>query len=134
MKPIEMEYRPDPICVVLDKGIKNNYLWCIVSLGTHPTAYVAIQKGHLYFKKKYDKIPIKCHGGLTYSEPDLCFNPIETIPNMLWWVGWDYAHAGDWHGLFPKYGGEQSGRNWTTAQIRKEVFNVITQLTETKVK
>ena len=69
----EMVYSSDPNAdrEILDEGYAHGYHYCIVSLGSHPCAYVEIPKGHPYYGLDYEKIKVSCHGGLTYS--DLCF-------------------------------------------------------------
>ena len=53
--------------------------------------YVFIPKNNKYYDKNYEKIPVSCHGGLTYSAKKLFGqNDIDT-----WWVGLDGAHCGD---------------------------------------
>lgn len=71
----------------------------IKSLGSHPTAYVKIPNNSILCYMDYNDIPIDCHGGLTYGE----------IEEDGYWVGWDYAHYGDYcyhaggsFGLFEK--------------------------------
>lgn len=35
------------------------------------TGYVGLPKGHKYYGKEYDSIPVDCHCGLTYSDNNL---------------------------------------------------------------
>ena len=59
---------------VLHKGNWKGYDFFILSIGTHPTAYVRIPKEHKYYRKHYDRINIDCHYGLTFSDKDFHFN------------------------------------------------------------
>lgn len=73
---IQMEYMKERVARVLDKGKEKGMKWCIVSYGTHPCAYICLPKGHKYYKKSYDDIPVNCHGGLTFADNDFHFNPV----------------------------------------------------------
>ena len=65
----EMVYISDPNAdrEILDEGYVHGYHYCIVSLGSHPCAYVEIPKDHPCYGLDYGKIKVSCHGGLTYS-------------------------------------------------------------------
>jgi len=134
----EMKYQVQRMISVLDKGIKNGFPWFVLSQGTHPTAYISLPKGHKYYGKGYDEIPIDVHGGLTYADSDFYFNPI--VIKNLWFIGWDYAHAGDFLGyeleegikaLRKKYNSKgEPDKKWTTKELREEVFDAIKQLSK----
>ena len=47
------------------------------------TAYVGLPKNSRYYDVVYNKIPIDCHGGLTYSRQSLFSQ--ETVKNV-WWI------------------------------------------------
>lgn len=57
--------------------------------------YVGIPKGHRFYKMNYVKIPVGCHGGLTYSDDHLHHQDDKDI----WWIGFDCAHYLDGYGL-----------------------------------
>ena len=125
-KMIAMEYQAD-ICkpIILNDGTVDGFDYMIVSFGTHPTAYVNIPSNHPYFEKSTNDIDIDCHGGLTYSAD----NPI--IQSKIgWWIGWDYAHSGDYLGYFELFRNHETvnGKKWTTSEIKEDVQNVISQL------
>lgn len=42
------------------------------------------------YKQHYDIIPVKCHGGLTYSE-----NRLLNKKDDSWWIGFDCCHYDD---------------------------------------
>lgn len=100
---------------VLDKGTYKGYEYEIVSLGTHPCAYVTLPKKHPYADMDYDEIWAKVPGGLTYKSGLV--------------IGWDYAHAGDQYGA-GKY--EMSGHAWTTEEIFADVCECIDGLIESE--
>lgn len=55
------------------------------------TGYVGLPKENKYFGKKYDGIPVGCHGGLTYSNNSL----IDQDDKDTWWIGFDTGHCFD---------------------------------------
>ena len=105
---------------VLGCGVYKGYQFAIISHGTHPCAYVGIDKDHNLYGKFCDEINILCHGGITYAG-----RLIEPIgDNYTWFFGWDYGHYNDYCGWYPMVG----GKKWTTKEIYEEVKNVIEQL------
>ncbi len=104
---------------ILDEGYIHGYHYCIVSLGSHPCAYVEIPKDIRAMGLDYEKIKVSCHGGLTYSEKGIG----SLFPNAFW-IGWDYAHFGDRIEL-PSY--RAKGKAWTTREILADVENVVYQ-------
>lgn len=50
--------------------------------------YVQVPYWHPAFEKDYGKIPVKCFGGLTYSDYTLT-----GVDSYGWWVGFDCAHG-----------------------------------------
>ena len=72
---------------VLDGGYKH-YCFKIRSVrGSHPCCYIQIPKDHPWFKKTECEVDLDVHGGLTYSG--------DLNEEGTWWIGWDYAHPGD---------------------------------------
>lgn len=132
----EMVYSKYSGIEILDKGKYKNYDYIIISLGTHPCAYVKVLENHPYYNKEYNECDIQCHGGLTYSENFLIAYPCKE--DGVWWLGWDYAHAGDYTELMFKRGNtgiviktNESGLiKHTTKEIQQDCFNVIEQLIE----
>ena len=117
----QMNYTKERLCRVLHKGEFKGFKFAIVSYGTHPCCYVFLPKEHKYYGKSYDEIDIDCHGGLTYSDKELIFNP---LVNDDWIIGWDYAHYGDYSGYFP----DLRDKKWTTQEIKKDIEYAINQL------
>lgn len=113
---------------ILHEGVYHGYDFRILNLGTHPCAYVRIPKEHKYFKKDYHKIGVLCHGGLTFSENNL-FGDKNREPKDTWWIGWDYAHYGDFTAHEKMlYVCNAWNKRWTTREIYEEVKYVIDQL------
>ena len=60
--------------------------------------YVGIPKGHLFYKKFYEKIDVECHGGLTFSDffgGGFYRNYGKGLDDGLWYIGFDCCHLGD---------------------------------------
>lgn len=116
---------------ILVHGMCFGFFYWIVSYGTHPCAYVLIPRNNKYFKKEYDYIDIDVHGGLTYSDYYLPFES-KNSNNIGWYIGWDYAHHGDYTGYEEKLPKELriGGKKWTIEEIKEDVFEVCKQLTE----
>lgn len=126
----EMIYQKDRKVEVLYKATYKGYTFYVLSLGTHPTAYVKLPVGHPYYFKDYNDIDIDVHGGLTYSSDHLFIDVGVSIEG--WFIGWDYAHWGDYIGYFiddeilSKDNDKQ--KKWTTDEIIQECLDVIEQL------
>lgn len=130
----EMQYSSQTKVEVLDTGYCLGFLYYILSLGTYPTAYIKIPEDHKYYKKDYEDIDMNIdlgvHGGLTYSKD--CLYIDKNIKINGWFIGWDYAHYGDYAGFEemcpPEY--RTGGKKWTTEEIFKEVKEACYQLTK----
>lgn len=120
----DMVYTDTRRLTVLYEGVYKGYGFYILSLGTHPTAYVECKlkkcKGH--DDKRLDEVFV--HGGFTYhGKPS--WNTVDTKD----YLGWDYAHSGDYIGyskLFPDV--VDKGKKWTTEEVYEDVKLVIEQL------
>ena len=131
------EYQMGKEILDCDKYMGMRYV--ILSLHTHPCAYIFINKHHYLYKKDYDTIhemmDLNVHGGLTFSD-DAIYKVIiysdkykcDTLQTIKydWIIGWDYAHSND------NYGTTNWGKKWTTKEIQNEVKNVIKQIKEYK--
>lgn len=130
MKIKEMEYGKERRTELLCKDKYKNYNYYVLNLGTHPTAYIEIPKEDKLYRKSYFEIyeigcDIDVNGGLTYSS-----NELMGIKSENWFIGWDYAHIGDY------YGYEETipesirtyGKKWTTEEIIEECKNAIDQI------
>ena len=109
---------------MLADGEYKGFHFYVLNLGTHPCAYVDVTETDLN-GKDYTDIDISCHGGLTYSEEYL-----HTVDKKGWFIGWDYAHYGDFAGHelnMPVYM-RTGGKRWTTAEIVEECKQVIDQI------
>jgi len=140
MKQIKpMIYQKNRKMELLHKEEYEGFNFYILNLGTHPTAYIEIPKGHKLYEKDYNEIydmgyDIDVHGGLTYSD-----NSLMCIKSENWFIGWDYAHAGDYCGYYEET--ELQGfksfmdvncKKWTTEEIIEECKRAIKQIKEMK--
>jgi len=116
--------------IALARGKYKGFPFLILSLGTHPTAYVCVPKGHKFYKKGYSTINasgiITPHGGVTYTGEFVAKSSITD----KWWVGWDYAHPlmGDYTPLLPDNFYHTDAKKWTREEVISEVKDVIDQL------
>lgn len=121
----EMKYGFERENELLEKGKELGFTYYIINLGTHPTAYIEIPKGHKLYNKDckdiYKEVDIDVHGGLTYSRNYLWIGKNQKIEG--WFIGWDYAHYGDYLGCEERFPKElrTCGKKWTTEEILEEV-------------
>ena len=130
MKFKVMEYGKERRTELLCKDKYKNYNYYVLNLGTHPTAYIEIPKENKLYRKSYDEIykigcDIDVNGGLTYSD-----NELMGVKSENWFIGWDYAHCGDYCGYeetMPE-SIRTYGKKWTTEEIIEECKNAIDQI------
>ena len=125
--PMENEvYSMNKNTQCLEHGTYKGFNYYIISYSSHPCCYIEIPESHKYYKKHYDDIyydgDIECHGGLTYSEDHL------NILKDSWFIGWDYAHYGDFsmreYDMFcSSYGDKHS-----LDKLRQDVYHAIDTL------
>lgn len=129
----EMIYQKEQKRELLGYGTYKGYKFYILSLGTHPVAYVEIPKTHPLYDRHfidwdyYDNIGV--HGGITYTENHLY------LPNGMlkgWFIGWDYNHCNDYNELlrnhFKLFDSDNFNKKWTTKEVYEDVKSVINQL------
>jgi len=121
----EMIYSANSIKEVLHSGEYKGYKFCIMNLGTHPTAYVEckLENCNGYEDERFDNISV--HGGFTY------FGEAYWSEENTAYIGWDYAHFMDYAGYeerFPAHLRSVENKKWTTSEIFEEVKSVIDQL------
>ena len=130
MKCKEMEYGKESRIELLCKDKYKNYNYYILNLGIYPTAYIEIPKENKLYRKSYNEIykigcDIDVNGGLTYSD-----NELMGVKSENWFIGWDYAHCGDYCGYeecMPE-SIRTYGKKWTTKEIIEECKNAIDQI------
>lgn len=130
MNYAEKKFR-SPLVLVHDWYM--DYEYYILNLGTHPTAYVVLEKEDKLFNKPYMDLDwIECHGGLTYSETYLieeynCNKKHFYFVKDKWVLGWDYNHAGDYSGYVWN---DSHSKKWTTEEMVDHAQYVIDQIVE----
>lgn len=107
---------------VVERGLINKYPYYIVSLGTHPCAYVEVSQDHPAFGMDYADMDIDCHGGVTYSYEDM-----PSADHAGWFVGIDFDHKGDcgtgqnFARILIDDASDPCGKKWTCAEIYGEL-------------
>lgn len=76
-------------------------------------AYVGVPKTSPLYGRDYNDVPIRCHGGLTYSGSN-----IDGLSSDIRWFGWDYGHAGD--KSFYDVGVVTGEQEWTPDDVRDD--------------
>jgi len=79
-------------------------------IGGWGNGYVGLPKWHPYFELNYEEIPIRIHGGLTYSD----YNENK----KLWVIGFDTNHFGD------------SIENCSMDYVKKETYHLLIKCCE----
>ena len=128
----KMQYGIERKVEILDTGYCFGLLYYIMNLGTYPTAYIKIPKDHKYYKKDMYEVDIYVHGGITYSSDHLWISKNNKIDG--WFIGWDYAHCGDYAGYEEKLPKElkTGDKKWTTEEIFEQVKDACYQLKKIK--
>lgn len=122
--PIDSFDKPSQYEILCQSWYKG-YKVLIISYFTHPCAYIGLPSGHLYELVDYDYVRhIDCHGGITYGGDHHLI--VKELQDSGWFLGWDYAHGGDWCGSCSIPG----DKKWTTMEIINECMSVVDQLIE----
>ena len=123
-KICEMVYTGDVTeRTLLAHGIYKGLDYYVLSLGSHPCAYVDCKN---YLINEDD---IECHGGVTYHADHLHL-PLMAIEGNF--IGWDYSHYYD----YTRYDGASGvssfwpGEKHTTDEMIADCINVIKQIVE----
>ena len=108
--------------------VYRGYEYAVINRGWHPCCYIKIPEGHLFYKKDYDDIDLDVHGGLTFAGHNLDVAP--GVADDGFWIGWDYAHWGDYVGfesytvhIFP-------GKMWSVEELVADCKAAIDQIVE----
>lgn len=117
----------------LFEGEYEGFSFLILSFGTHPCAYVELNPKSPYFGDGMDNIELPVNGGVTYSD---FRNPLTGESCKNYWIGWDYAHWGDYTGFYEAdkqiekniNGKITPFKKWTTSQIYSEIKDAIEEI------
>jgi hypothetical protein len=91
-------------------------------------AYMGIPKSHPLAGFSYKDIPLRVHGGLTFSSEGT-----GNYPSDYYWYGWDYAHCDDYSFYNDK---GINGRKWLIPDVERETkeavydFSMLVKLAE----
>ena len=135
-KCVDMEYSPNVLSgantKILCEGSYKEYEYKILSYGTHPCAYIAC-KGKIEGLKSSNDFLLPVHGHASY------LGDLDEKGKI--YVGWDYAHGGDYLGDDLVYEGDEewkkyldSKKKWTTEEILEEVYSAIDNIVEFDIK
>ena len=115
--------------LLVANGTYRGYDFYIKTLGTHPCAYVRISdKSSLKYSIVNQELYF-VNGGITYSNKALSFDNAEIDNTNSWFIGWDYAHYGDF--MLSKNGEILSeGKVWTIGEIIEECHKAIDEIIE----
>lgn len=119
---------------IICEGNYKGYHFIVTNCGyTHPCAYVEVPKDHPYYGVGYSNLyDVDAHGSLTYAGNLSHVLPEEKCRGKHW-LGWDYAHAGDYYACCDEDSDYMKGlKKWTTEEIVEECQNVIDQLIKAK--
>jgi hypothetical protein len=91
-------------------------------------AYLGIPESHPLAGFDYNDLPVRCHGGLTFSSSSRPKS--ESLwPKGYYWYGWDYAHCDDlcFYSIddprWPSY--SRDPKAWTVKDVESEIWSVV---------
>ncbi len=92
-------------------------------------AYIGIPEDHPLAGFKYDTLPIRCHGGLTFGQKGQGRRVTDDgtergWPEGYYWYGWDYGHSGDYATYYDEMPSLAGGHKWTVAEVKAETWSV----------
>lgn len=132
---LPMEYTAENLdgVTVIAQGYYNGLNYYVKNIfGRHPTAYVEIPQGHKAYGINYkytEEYPIDVHGGVTFNSNNLLgVDPKGERGHQF--IGWDYAHAGDFEGYYLRNPNDVlfNNRRWTTEEIVEHCKSAIDQI------
>lgn len=123
-----MIYKKDGVFEVLHEEDIDGYKIIIASLGTHPVAYIGLPKDHVlnnigYFELSNQEYYGSVNGGFTYGG-----HGVNKLYEEVWFLGWDYAHFGDYYCHSLMSNKASTDKKWTTKEIYKECIKELNNL------
>lgn len=115
---------------LVTEGFYRGIYYCIISRRLYPCCYIAIGKGNPLNGIYYDDMNIKCHGNLTFSR-NYINEGVSKVADIItdqgaWFIGWDYAHAGDFIAGVPS---RANDKEWTLRELLRDIEYSIDQVT-----
>ena len=115
---------------IAQKGEIDGYQYVIRSTGDHPCAYIGLK--NLFSKYDPEKIEedLSVHGGVTFKSCDWY---LDDLDSSFDWIGWDYAHCGDYCVWMDKDSDNISNRTeenhkYTCEEILEDIKKAINDL------
>lgn len=139
----EMVYKPSrdiDNAEILAAGSYFGVPYYVCSLGNHPVCYIEVSGvdglyGESWNSEAVHRIcKVEPHGGFSWSDYDAPALQPYLNDESKWFLGWDYAHCGDYSAfeeLMPEEC-RRGGRKWTTAEMVAETKRVISGITTKK--
>lgn len=127
----EFSYVPKQKEIIRALGKIYGIYYLILDLGSHPTAYIGVEKGHKNYGKKYDDIDLDVHGGLTFGGRYKTIDFKDPFYKTIYWYGWDYAHAGDylgWDVITPST--RSRDKQWKYFEVLQHVMHAIKEFND----
>jgi hypothetical protein len=95
--------------------------------------YIGIPIDHPLAGYDYDDLPIRVHGGLTFSGA----GDGKYRPEGYYWYGWDYEHYGDFSYYYPESSGisrepREGEQDWTIGEVKSDAWLAIYDMTKLK--
>lgn len=122
----DMVYKPKSERELLEHDTYKGHEFYVISLGTHPCAYVKLRDD--LFIGKMDAYDLNVHGGITFRDTVLNTGEGYVKGRIL---GWDYAHARDYMGYYETddvYSPFMNGYRYTTEEIISECKRAIDEI------
>ena len=108
---------------ILAEGAQGKYTFKVISYGSHPCCYVSIPESHpLYENLDLAEAIIDCHGGITFD------GKLSKFDDYNYYIGWDYAHCGDFVSMGIDFGFHNEDKKYTTEELISDCFYVIGQV------
>lgn len=105
-----------------DEGVR-----CLILRGPSALcAYVGVPIDHPLAGFNYDDVPLRCHGGLTFSAK----GDGSMRPKGFYWFGYDYGHCNDYAFYYNEPGGmvlESRGedKKWMVKDVEDDMWSVV---------
>ena len=110
------------------KGNYKGMFYLVISngMGCFPLCYIGIPSNNLFYHIDFSdrhnlsvqEINKNVHGGITWDDENLP-NPYSLHSGDRKWIGWDYAHVGDYTG------NQINGKQWKVSEVVEEAKQVI---------
>ena len=113
---------------------KKSFIGIGLTSGPSPNCYITdLKQKNINSSRSYDDYNNVPHGGFTFG--DTIFTGLDfgesAISKDLHWLGWDYAHAGDYSGYFPNK--PNKAKKWTTPVLYEHTLEVINNFINLKI-